>query len=47
MHLKSVGLALTIGLALVDFAQVGSSGSALKKAMPVIELPFNVVHCGL
>ena len=48
MHLKSVGLALTIGLALSDFRRGGVSGCAqMGKAMPAIELPMNVVRRGL
>ena len=50
MHLKSVGLALTIGLALVDFSRSGASmrGPAeVGPAMPAIELPLNTVRQGL
>ena len=50
MHLKSVGLALAIGMALVDFSRSPPSAKALvqaDKAMPAIELPLNVVRQGL
>ena len=50
MHLKSVGLALAIGMALVVFSRSKASKDALVqagKAIPAIELPLNVVRQGL
>ena len=47
MHLKSVGLALAIGMALVDFSRPPASGVQADKAMPAIELPLTVVRQGL
>ena len=45
MHLKAVGLALTIGLALTDFSCTASSTSEAS-APAVIELPLNTVRSG-
>lgn len=50
MHLKSVGLALKIGLALIDFSLPSASKDALDKlgkAPPAIELPLNTVREGV
>ena len=47
MHLKSVGLALAIGMALVDFSRSPASGVQADTAMPAIELPLTVVRQGL
>ena len=46
MHLKSVGLALTIGLGLVDWS-ASQSLSGLGKAPSAIQLPLNTVRSGL
>ena len=47
MHLKSVGLALTIGLALTHFSCTASSTSeASANAPAVVELPLNAVRTG-
>ena len=47
MHLKSVGLALTIGLALTDFSCTASATSEDSASAPtVVELPLNTVRSG-
>ena len=47
MHLKSVGLALTIGLALTDFSCTASAMSEDSASGPtVVEFPLNTVRSG-